>query len=93
MGKIVFDEFIKAERANLTMHIFVATEFEGEPTESDEMIPEWFDLDKIPYDKCFPDDKYWLPLVLSGKRIEGNFKFDENFKLLKHEITEIFGGG
>ncbi len=56
-----------------TMHVFVAEAWAGEPVESEEMAPEWFALEEIPYDKMWIDDKYWLPLVLEGKSIDAEF--------------------
>ena len=32
-------------------HVFVATNYEGTPTETDEAIPLWFKLDDIPFDQ------------------------------------------
>lgn len=51
-------------------HIFTATEWEGEPVETDEMRPEWFAVANIPYVKMWADDILWLPLVLDGKLFE-----------------------
>lgn len=53
------------------------------------MKPSWFDIDKIPYDRMFPDDPYWLPLVLNGKKINGYFEFDENWNLLSKSIKQL----
>ncbi len=48
----------------------------GEPIESDEAKPCWFNLEDLPLDKMWDDAKYWLPEVLEkGKRIEGEFTF------------------
>lgn len=55
------------------VHIFSVSKYEGEPRETEEMRPEWFSLEKIPYDMMWPDDKYWLPMLLSGKNFEGKF--------------------
>ena len=85
-GEIVFDEYMKGERSLVVMSIFVAKDFEGEPIESDEMIPEWFDLDKVPFDKMFPDDKFWFPHILDEKFVRGKFVFDENFKLISYSV-------
>ena len=35
------------------------------------------------------DDKYWLPRVLSGERIEGWFSFDDNNQVLDWEIKNV----
>ena len=53
------------------------------------MRPEWFATDKIPYDKMFVDDRYWLPLILEGKKIKAHFKFDENWNILFQKIEEL----
>ena len=84
--EIVFDEYMKGERSLVVMSIFVAKDFEGEPIESDEMRPEWFDLDKVPFDKMFPDDKFWFPHILDEKFVRGKFVFDENFKLISYSV-------
>ena len=70
-------------------HLYVATEWIGDPKESEEMKPEWFDIDKIPYDKMFADDKYWFPYILANKKINALFDFDENWNVLSYKIDEI----
>ena len=87
-GVIAFDEYYKGEPVLEVTHIYVASNFDGEPQETDEMKPFWFDLDKVPYDKMFPDDKYWLPLIIEGEYIVGNFKFDKDFNKLEHNIEK-----
>ena len=85
---IYFDEFVKGEQMQVVMNVFVANNFVGQPQESDEMKPQWFDIDKIPYEQMFPDDKLWLPELLKGKKFDAYFKFDESFNLLSYEIKE-----
>ena len=69
------------------VHLFVAKEWQGEPAESEEMMPKWFALDEIPYDKMWDDDKIWLPRVLKGERLEADFIFEEGEKIKKHNIS------
>jgi len=89
VGIMDFIEHYKGNKEHLIFHLYVATKWDGEPQETEEMKPEWFDIDKIPYDQMFTDDRYWLPLVLAGKKINGYFEFDENWNLLSHRIEEI----
>jgi len=72
------------------MHIYFIDKWEGVPTETEEMKPQWYDFDKIPYDKMWVDDIYWLPKVLVGKKIEGEFYFsDEGKSIKKFNLKEI----
>lgn len=67
-------------------HIFVGDEAEGELKESEETTPFWCDEDKIPYDKMWEDDKWWLPNVLEGETVSGYFIVDKT-KILSKKVT------
>jgi 8-oxo-dGTP diphosphatase len=67
-------------------YIFVATDYEGTPSETDEAIPIWFNLSTIPFEEMWEDDRYWLPEVLNGQSVRGYFTF-VNEQLLDHEVT------
>jgi len=73
----------------LEVHIFKANNFSGEPQESEEMRPQWFHIDKIPFNEMWPDDKYWMPLFLMGKKFRGTFIFDESDNILDYQLKEI----
>jgi len=88
-GTMDFIEYESGEKEKLIFHLYVATKWKGTPKESDEMKPKWFDINKIPYDKMFPDDSYWLPLVLEGKKIKGYFEFDKDWNIIYYKIDEI----
>lgn len=89
MGTIHFKEYMKDELTDLTFHLYVATSWIGEPKESEEMNPSWFDLDKIPYSEMFKDDSYWLPIVLKGQKIKAYFEFDKDWNLIDYKIENI----
>ena len=89
VGEIELDEIFGGGRARVRMHVYIATDFSGEPTESDEMRPEWFAIGAIPYEKMFPDDRFWLARVLSGEKIKARFKLDKNLKITAHAIAKV----
>jgi len=70
-------------------HVFLATEFVGEPQETEEMQPQWFDESEIPFDQMWSDDRLWLPLFLAGKKLKGNFIFDGQDKIVEHSLDEV----
>lgn len=85
-GRNEFIEYVHGEQKRVMFDIYVATDWIGEPTESEEMRPFWFGIDDLPYDRMFEDDQYWLPHVLEGKQVSGYFEFDENWNLLSHRV-------
>ncbi len=85
---ILYFDFIDSQE-HLEVHVFQIKEYEGEPTESEEMKPEWFDVDKIPFDNMWPDDPYWLPLFLEGGFFKGFFSFDKGHKMLSHKVKKV----
>ncbi len=70
------------------VHIFRVNGFSGNPEESEEMRPQWFQVEEIPYDMMWPDDIHWLPLFLAGKKFKGKFIFGENDIILDHTLME-----
>lgn len=74
----------------IEVHVFDIIKYTGQIRESEEMKPQWFDLDKIPYEKyMWPDDKYWLPLFLKGRKFRGEFYFKNINELLHYSLREV----
>lgn len=91
VAELDFVQDVKSDPWHMYVHAYISESWEGEPAESEEMRPEWFAIDAIPYEKMWDDDIYWLPKVLDGQLIYGEFTFDENDKMLSHNITEQKG--
>lgn len=89
VGNIKF-HFVEKPDWNQHMYIFFVENWSGEPTESEEMSPKWHNKYELPYDDMWVDDIHWLPKVLEGKKIEGEFHFINNgADVQKFEIREI----
>ncbi|ELY89098.1 NUDIX hydrolase [Natrialba hulunbeirensis JCM 10989] len=67
--------FLLDEEVHTVCHVFRTTEFAGEPRPSDEARPEWTPVDDVPYDQMWEDDRLWLPGVLAGDTVAGEFHF------------------
>lgn len=61
---------------SIQAHVFKATGFSGTPTETEEAVPLWAAVDKIPYARMWADDQLWMPLMLAAIEFEGWFLFD-----------------
>ena len=73
----------------LDVYIFKTIEFTGTPVESEEMKPQWYRVDTVPYDAMWADDEYWMPLFFKGKRFKGSVYFGESDTVIEHHIAEI----
>ncbi|XP_035254372.1 7,8-dihydro-8-oxoguanine triphosphatase [Anguilla anguilla] len=87
IGNIKF-EFV-GETELMDVHVFRADSFNGDPTESDEMRPRWFDWESIPFDQMWADDHLWFPLMLQKKKFLGYFKFQGHDVILHHQLDEV----
>ncbi|MBB5633740.1 8-oxo-dGTP diphosphatase [Cryobacterium mesophilum] len=54
---------------------FLCRAWEGNPTESEELRPEWYPMSALPLDQMWDDAKYWLPTALAGDRVVATFSF------------------
>ncbi len=79
-------EFEKNRGEILEVHVFRVDTWSGEPQETEEMKPQWFDFSAIPYETMWPDDIHWLPLFLEGKRFRTKFLFGEGDSVLEQEV-------
>jgi len=67
---------------NVYCHIYFVTNFVDEPVETEEMKPEWFPVDAIPYDRMWPGDVCWLSqLFLQDELLEFDLGMTSNHEL------------
>lgn len=89
VGKIYFDLWYKGEHANMEMFVYKCYKYEGKIVETEEIIPAWFDTDKLPLDKMIEDDAHWIPDVLNGKKIIGNVKLGKDNQMIFGQFNEV----
>lgn len=84
-----FDFYFPHNDTTHEVHVYYTSTFSGEEIETEEMKPEWFSFEALPYEKMWESDKLWLPLLLSKKKFEGTFSFDENNKVLTSRVELV----
>ena len=86
VGHINF--YFPAAKSDWNQHVsvYLCTKWQGDPIETEEMKPEWFDTNNVPYDEMWSDDKYWLPNVIAGEYIQADVTFGDDDEVLTHEV-------
>ena len=87
-GYFVFN--MKESKMLMRVHVFTSQHFSGEPTESDEMRPQWFDVESLPFELMWPDDQYWMPLLLKeDKVIMARFDYEDDETISDYSVKLI----
>jgi 8-oxo-dGTP pyrophosphatase MutT (NUDIX family) len=90
VGLIEF-EFADEPGKILETHVFRVLDYEDQPRNSEEMQWQWFGKEAVPFDKMWPADKYWLPIVLAGKKVRGYILYsdDKNQEIISKDLREV----
>ena len=71
------------------VHVYFAENWKGEPKESDEMKPDWFSVNELPFQDMWLDDIFWLPKVVKGNLLKAMFKFGEKDVVLDKKVEIV----
>jgi 8-oxo-dGTP diphosphatase len=71
--------------------VFFGREWAGEPRESEEMAPGWFDAASLPLDRMWDDEAYWLPRVMAGEALSGVITYDDACELVARAELKAVG--
>ena len=64
------------------MHVFLSRGFDGIPVSGREGQIKWFNVNSLPLEEMWEDDRYWSHLALQGRRFEGWFYYSGDFEKL-----------
>ncbi len=71
---------------SIDVQVYLSHEYVGQPVETGEAEPLWFDIESIPYNEMWEDDAIWLPQVLGGQAVNGRFVFQDD-RMLEHDVV------
>jgi 8-oxo-dGTP diphosphatase len=71
----------------LHVRVYTADDCVGEAVETDEAVPLWTPLDRLPYDEMWADDRVWLPVMLAGRGFALRALFDGD-AMLGHTLEQ-----
>lgn len=78
---------------------YLSHDFKGEPKETEEMRPQWFKLESIPYDTMWPGDDQWIPQVIDAQKgdilhmaihFNGDNQFESALALSPEDTASFF---
>jgi 8-oxo-dGTP pyrophosphatase MutT (NUDIX family) len=61
----------------------------GAVAESDEMAPAWWPFDGVPFERMWEDDRHWLPEVLNGNDVCGDFIFQDQATIIDQTVRVL----
>ncbi len=88
VAELDFIQDAETDPWHMYVHAYISEEWEGEPTESEEMKPQWYKITDIPYSDMWDDDEFWVPRILAGETVFGNFTFNEHDIMTSHAIRQ-----
>ena len=71
---------------------YMTQDFTGDPEETAEMRPEYFDIDQLPFDEMWPADKLWVPDALATSSPLGfivHFDSDKSFRMIQEVSADL----
>ncbi|KAJ2780539.1 hypothetical protein H4R18_003403 [Coemansia javaensis] len=94
-GLLLF--YFEGDPTAMEVHVFQARDYAGAAAESDEMRPEWFPVDQMPFDRMWADDRFWWPCVVDGAKFVGRFWFKaDQTTIVRQSLVRVdsldFGG-
>lgn len=81
--------FKSPKRALVEMHIYKATQFQGELIETEEMTPCWFTKDTLPFKEMWSSDLYWMPYFFKDRLFVGEFEYDAVDRVISHDVKMV----
>ena len=97
-GLIVDDLLCKAELRFVEKNgsqwlgfAFVTKNWRGELLETSEAKPFWSEIDSIPYEQMWPDDRIWLPRIITTDSQSDAFVYNfllQDDLLIDHQLEE-----
>jgi len=89
LERIGLFDFTFEDGKEIEVNYFKVGKWKGEPTESEEMSPKWFNENEIPFEKMWPDDAHWFPVFLRGVKFVGRAHFSGQNTIKHIEMNEV----
>jgi hypothetical protein len=68
---------------NQDVRIYIVEKWEGEPTETEAIKPNWYQISNLPLAQMWEDNAYWVPKSLEGVKVDMIFLIGNDNKTLE----------
>ena len=83
LNKFAVIDFFECNEHIFECHVFFIEQWSGQPRETDEMaLPDKFSKVQLPIEKMWKANSRFLPLIISGKKIVGEARYDKGMREL-----------
>lgn len=72
--------FFNAEVPDFEVHIFRTDYFIGTPIETQDMIPDWYNIYNLPLDRMLESDREWFPRMARGEKFNAHVYYRSRAK-------------
>jgi 8-oxo-dGTP diphosphatase len=76
-GSVTF-RFVARPELDMLVALFVGERFTGELVETEELVPQWFPVAALPFERMWEDARYWLPRALAGEVLNAEITIAED---------------
>lgn len=73
-------DFYAAGALDFSVYIYHAKILFGEIKETADMIPGWYPVDDLPFDRMFGSDRYWFEKAVRGEKFRANVYYYKRAK-------------
>ena len=80
LEKVAVITFHAANEPIFEVHCYRTGVFDGEPWETPSMVPGWYDINNLPFDRMLESDRHWLPNLIRGEKFRTNVYYREKVK-------------
>lgn len=80
LEEVAIIDFYAAGQLDFRVHVFRTDLFTGELTETEDMVPGWYSLDALPFDRMYEGDRHWMARAVRGEKFMADVFYSERAK-------------
>lgn len=73
-------DFYASDEIDFRVSVFRARIASGELHETADMVPAWYPISDLPFERMFESDRAWLPRAVAGEKFKANVYYRDRAK-------------